>query len=1046
MKNPTIRLTGLSLALLVGLATPHALAAEADEKAEGEGAPGFAIETKAKERDRSRLNEQTILANIENQKMILELEDPSSEDFPEMVAALADFYWDLAEVYTRRGHRDSLEQAIYDAEEAGNSGKLRELRAEQERLDAKADRFREKTIQSYRDVVKRFPDSPKIDELRYYLGYHLAEMGRGEEAVEAYTQLILKHPESSYVPDALVNIGEYYFELNEYADALKLYEKVEEYPEAPVLAYAIYKQAWCHYNLGSYDLSLSKMLAVLKKTRAQHEAGVVGAIDLMAEARKELIYPYSKVGKASAAIAFFKKYAPGVYLDLSSRLASLYTEQTEFAKSNRLLRSLIREAKKTEDKQYMVLRFQRQIVDNSHRQANKAATVEEVRELIRQFEEVKETAPDDFLAKEEERIDRQILEIATGYHSEYKTTKEQESLEYTQMLYDEYLRLFRDKPNAYDISYNNALLMLATGKYAPAAEEFERVIAMKPEGKHADDAGERAVVAYLETLREGQGIDNEDVKDEARADLSRRELTPEEQRFVVAVDRWMEIIERKGTSPETRDNIPPARFAAAKILYSANHFQEAAKRFVTFYEEHPDHEFWYDAARHVLSAYNLDHDVDNLLKYANRFAADPALAETELAADVKRIKSEISFQRCFKFEQREEHLGAAKCFVQYGEDNPQAEKVPAALFNAGLNYFRAKQVEKALTMQKRLFEEHSDHKLAAKALYSIGEIFRETTVYDQAAQVYEAFVSSYPDHPLAEKALRYASIFRKTLGEYDKAVQNLETWLDRYADEETAPRVHLDIVLIREKQGNEWKTISTVGDHLKAYPDEPAAIRLKVLAARARAFDGLRKRKRAHKYFQQTVDYFAELEDEQIEGLDLEAISAVAEAHFNLGEHVLARAKWIKLKAGEKQMQKAIKRKLELLNEAKTLYEQVIAYGHPGWTIAAYAQLGSAYRDLADAVENAPIPRRIRHLDEAVYEYKTIMAEKATPIRDKALASYKTALDTAREAHWFNEYSEQAEEAIAQLDLTDRSIKEARLRPDRTGPNAGLPDFKREVR
>ena len=39
-----------------------------------------------------------------------------------------------------------------------------------------------------------------------------------------------------------------------------------------------------------------------------------------------------------------------------------------------------------------------------------------------------------------------------------------------QLLYDQYLQLFRDKPNAYDISYNNALLMLMTERYEAAAE------------------------------------------------------------------------------------------------------------------------------------------------------------------------------------------------------------------------------------------------------------------------------------------------------------------------------------------------------------------------------------------------------------------------------------------------------------------------------------------------------------------------------------------------------------------------------------------------
>ena len=1042
MKHALNASFGLALLLAAG----PALAANEADGAKKSGTPSFEREG-PKKSSLADQTEQSILASIDNQKMIIDLEDPSRPKYAEMVVELADYYWNLAEVYFRKAEDDALEQNIYDAEETKDTATLARLNAIQQGFQAERRGYQDKTIKTYRDVIGRFPKTPKIDEIRYYLGRHLTEMGRTEEAVAAFTELILKHSGSEFVPDALVNIGDHYFELNKYKDALALYEQVEQYPDAVVLAYAIYKQAWSHYNLGAYDLSLSKMLSVIKLAREQHAAGVTSAIDLVAEAQNELIFPYSKIGKPAAAIMFFAKYAPERYLDLSSRLAALYTEQTAYAKSNKLLRALIQEARAgtlgTTDQSYMVVRFQRQIVDNAHRQADKAGTVAEVQELIRLFEEVSSGAPGDFTQKESKEIDTLVLSIATGYHTEYKSTKEQKTLEYTQLLYDEYLRLFSSAPNAYAIAYNNALLMLMTGKYRAAAAQFEKVIAMDPSGQYADDAGERAVVAYLKNLQ----IANQDVKDEAQEDLKKRPLAADEQKFVQAVDRWMEIVKRKGPDPETADNIPPARFAAAKILYNANHFGDAAGRFANFVDAHPAHGFWEDAARHVLSSYNLAHDVDNLRKYANLFEKNRKLMATSLAADINRIRNEFNFQECFKFEQRSENLGAANCFVKYAEEFPNAEKAPAAIFNAGLNYFKSKRVEKALEMQKMLYEQYSQNALAPKALFSIAEIFRETTVYDQAAEVYEFFVDSYPKHPLADKALRYASIFRKTLGQYDLAVRNIQRYLNNYGDPTMAAQVHLDVVLIREKQGKPANVLKAVKAHLLGYPDEPADVRLQVLASQARAFAKQRKgEKKAREASEATVNHFNTLTDDQVRGLGLKAISAVAEAHFNLGDDLMRGARSIKLAGNEKKVQAAIKTKLELLNEAKTLYESVIAYGHPGWTIAAYTQLGLAYRDLADSVENAEVPKRIRHLDEAAEEYRTFMAEKAAPIRDRALSSYRKAQTIARDTHWFNEWSVRAEEAIADLDLTDVSIKEARLKPVFTRPNAGLPAFKWEVR
>ena len=1009
--------------------------------------PGFSLTTKSKAKTADEVTEETVLANIDNQKMILDLEDPASADYARMVVALADFYWDLSESYFRKSGSDRLEQAIYDAEERKDEASLAKYNAiRQEYLDKQRE-FQQKTVDEYRRVVRDYPKSREADEFRYYLGYHLSAMGRAEEGRAAYQELIRQHPDSPYAPDALVNIGEYYFEDNDYENALKLYEAVEQqFPNAPIVGYAIYKQAWCDYNLGAYDVALSKLLAVIKRATAHERAGIRGAIELRKEAQDELIYPYAKVGKPEAAVTFFKRYAPNRFLELAGTLAALYTEQTEFLKSDKLLRQLIKDARQAKeggpDKRHLVVRFQRQIVDNAYRRADKPSTVAAIQELIRQVEGLRVSAPSAFLSREEKIIQELVLNIATSYHAEYESTKEQQTLEMTQLLYDEYLRIFREGDNIYAITMNNALLMLLTGKYDQAAPEFEKVIAMRPEGQYADQAAERAVVAYLKSFT----IKDSGVKNEATEDLERRPLEPDAARFVKAVDRWMELIARRGPSEDTADNIPPARFAAAKVLYDANHFEAAAERFARFVEEHPDHPYWEDAARHVLSSYNLAHDADGLRKYALLYEQNPRLMATDLAVDVRRIKNEFDYLECFKFEKRAQPLAAAECFIKYADTYGEDARAPAALFNAGVNYFKARRVERALETQKKLYDKYASNELAPKALYSIGEIFRETTVYDQAAYIYEVFVANHKGHPLAEKALRYASIFRKTLGEYDKAVDNLELYLRRYPDAASAPRVHLDIVKIRETQNRPTYVLATVRDHLRMYKEEPPSVRLQVLNMRGKAYKALDKRRDAPKAFLATVESFRGLDEAAVGELTLPALSAVAEAHFNLGEAVLARARAVKLTGDEKKLAAAIQSKLTLLNEAKTVYEQVIAYGHPGWTIAAYTQLGLAYRDLANAVENVDVPRRLKHLPDAVEEFKTVMAERATPIRERAVASYRRALEIARKDHWFNAYSERAEQAIAQLDLEDVSIKEFRLRPDRTGPNTGRPEFKQEAR
>ena len=1046
-----------SIARWLAVLAVTALASQADAAAPtstDKKQPGLSGQTRTRDRDRPKRDatEKSFMASIEDQKTIIELTARSDPKYPLQVVALADFYWDLAEWYGLQAFSEAIEKPLYEAEQKGDKAAIERFKAKQQVFVDKKAKYQNQTIDVYRTVIRDFPTSKKLDEVRYFLAYNLTEMGRSEEGVDVYTELIGAHPGSAYVPDAIVNIGEYYFEINDFANALRLYRQAEKFEEAGIFGYSLYKQAWCYYNLGEttldgekingYKLALNQFIRVIKIAEDSALAGQKGSIALKREAQNDMVLPYSKVGRADGAITFLKTYAPDRYLELAGKLASIYTEQSEFLRSTSLLRSLIAEARKGniagQDKSYLVVQFQRQIVDNAMRSGDKASTVAEIGELMRTWQEAEGAGPKDFIDTEREEIKRIVLDVASAYHKEYTQTQERPTLEYTQRLYDEYLRVFRQDENGYQIAMNNALLLLATEKYEEAAAEFEKVIRMQPDGEFADNAAERAVIAYLKLIQ----VENKKIKSEALDDLKPEDLSSEQQRFVNAIDRWMAIVAKNGENPQTAMNVPTSRFAAAKVFYNANQFAESARRFVEFIEHHSDHKLANDARRHVLSAYNLAHDVDGLIKYANAYDAIQGLPD-DLREDIQKIRNALNFQACFKDEQAGERLKAAQCFEQYAAEFPNEDRAPSAIYNAGINYFEAKQVEKAIKIQLELYARYRSHELAPKALYSLGEMFRQTAVYDEAVKIYEAFVKNHRGHPLEEKALRFASIYRKTLANYPEAIANLNLWLARFGDQPSAPRVHLDIITILEKQDKATPVLKAVAEHLKRYKDEAPSIRLQVLNRRGRAYSALGKFKEATASFTETVEAFRALKDTEAQDLELDAISAVAEAHFNLGENQLRLARRIKLDSpSDTEMAKAITEKVEMMTAAKGIYDQVIAYGHPGWVIAAWSQLGLAYQDLAEAVENAAIPKKIKHLPEVVDQWQQSMTEKAKTIRESAIDAYKKALAVSGRERWFNEYAERAEAALAQLDLSDVSIKEFRLRPGRLDANSAHPIFR----
>jgi len=1011
--------------------------------------PGIGKQTRQRDKQLdAKQTEKSLKESIRNQEQILELEDRNSMSFPKHSMALADFYWDLAEFYGNRVNSEEIEKPLFEAQQRNDKKEIDRWTREQQRLTDLKRKFQEETIKRYKDLTRRFAKAENLDEIRYFLAYNLTEMGRGDEGIEEYTKIIGEHPTSPYVPDALVNIGDYYFELNDFGNAIKLYQKAESYTESNIYGYSIYKQAWCLYNLADYKLSLQRFIDVIDLAKRQVLEGKKGAIALRREAQNELVLPYSKVGKPADAVKFLieKADAGERYLAIAGRLADIYNEQSEFQRSTELLRILINEARKGaiegKDQSYMVVQFQRQIVNNAVEPGDKEATVEELGNLIRVYQTDLAKAPQDFQETERQEIKRMLLEIAQAYHAEYNKTKEKKTLEYTQKLYELAGKVFgKGDAEAYQLAVNNALLLCLTQKYEECAAEFEKVISMDPNGQYADLAGEQVVLAYLEVVKAKNKQEATKLKNEAEEDLKPIDLPPEDKRFAVAVDRWMTIIAKKGENAETAKNVPAARFAVAKLYYNYNHFGEAATRFGLFLEKHPGHPAENDARRLLLSAYNLAGDVDNLRLWANKFDTASGVTE-DLRQDIQRVKNAFNFQECQKIQAASQYTEAAACFEKYAREFPNESRSVDAIYNAAIAYFEAKQVVKALETQKTIIVKYPKHELAPKAAYAIGEMFRQTAAYDEASTWYEFLVTRYPDHKLAQNALRYAAVFRKTLGQYKQAVANLQTYLRKYPKEPDAPRVDFDIVLILEKEEKWPQVVTAVTAHIKKYDKEPASVRLQALNKRGIALQKLKKHREATAAFEQTLATFRGLEDRWKQDLDVAAFSAVAESHFNIGEVQLQDARAIKLDGRtDKAVSKAVTDKLTIMDKVKTTYEQVIAYGHPGWVIAASTQLGLAYQDLADSIENVPLPASVKGFAEAEDAFRQDMADRSTKIRAQALINYRRALETAQKDRWFNDYSEKAERAIAQLDLEDKSVKEFRLRPNQLTPNGGVPAF-----
>lgn len=967
---------------------------------------------------------------------LIEMKDDSDPEKPELLMRQADLYWEKAEAFEAKGNDLDLEKRIFDAEEAGRTADAERMKRERDDYFDKQKQWQEKAISIYKRIEENYPTYESMDEVLYYLAFNLGLMGRGSDALQYYVRLASDFPQSRYLPDALFNVGDYYFDTNEFSNALVFFEKVTNFPDSLVFGYAVYKQGWCYYNMGDYDKAFESFLAVVRYTDEMEAKGKKLPVELKREAQKDLVLTYSQVGTPDKALAFFKTVSPHDYLGLGAQLAELYTDQGKFDESSRLLQTIIAE----DPGSHRVITYQRIIVMNAEKRGIKEVTAKEAERLIGLYKKVAPTAPPKYIAEEQAKLDQLLRVMSTTYHQEHEKTGEETSLALARRLYGVYVELFPESDQSYEMHRNYAVLLYQQQEYEKAAKEYEIVIAMRPDGEYTPDAAYAALLCYFRLVELG----TTDVKGDDTTDLEPKELPELQAKMVAAADRFVKMVKLQSSpDPEVLDLIPNAKLAAGKLLYESNHFPEAIARFKDIITNHEHHAAAKDAARLLLSSYHLKRDVRNLNRWAEILSKKPALASGELADIIRRIRDQAEYNQCFEYEHERLFKRAADCFVDYTKKFPTSELMDKALYYAAINYDKAHMMERAIETFVDLYNQQSRSPLAPKALFAVGKVYHHAAVYSEASRYYEIYAQKHPKDEYVEEALRFASIFRKSLGDYDQAVADLELYLKRFPKSERAPHIFFDIGLIYEKQ-RDWKKMM---DHFESYlrkygrsgPLDLALIARLKLAQTYAKYKSDRMEKKSREAYAELIRYFDGLPKEKVEKEVTPAgVSAVAEARFLEGEQLLERA--LAIKITERNIETATAEKLQVIAEAKQIFEDVYSFEHPHWQIAALNRVGVAFADLADTVENAPCPRELN--EEQCEIQKQDLAIKADQIRQNAMEFFRKALETAKQQEWFNRFSEDAEQRLAQIDYTYRFTKEYRAKPVHTSTRAYPPSFR----
>lgn len=880
--------------------------------------------------------------------------------------------------------------------------------ARSEELERERQHWIREALGLYREIREVYPGYPRMPEVLFALAQAHWNQGRFQEAVDVYADLIRTYPDSPLVSDAWLGFGEFYFNEGEVEKALRSYQKAAEDRRSRVYGFALYKQAWCHFNMSEWERALDKFKATVFYARLATELSGENKIALGREAQKDYVRTYAHVGDPDRARL---ELADLLGEDsctsdrcrlLLDQLAGIWFESGYFYESADLYRGLIRGRP---DDLRNTFR-QTRVVDLVSRQGSKKAVLAETRELVRMYQELQRTAAETDRteaqdALEETRLgtEAMVRRLAQVWNSEARKTRSKRTFGYALAMYELYVEVFSDSEVAYHMRFQLADLYYELERFDEAATAYRATVLANPEGEHLIDAATDHILAIEEHLRD---LD----LPQPEAGLEPVEIHPQKQRLIDACDLYVEKV-----PAEKAEQLEVVRFKAAKVLYDYNHFDAALPRFEAIVRDHPKAEQAEFAANLVIDIHNLREAWPELYESARRYRASAPLTEgrRQLVADLDKYAQFAKFRLVQGLEEKAAKgdvtdREVAEAYEAFHREFPTSPNADEALFNASVAWDRAGRKARARDARQKLLAEYRDSPLRADVAHYAARQFEERTEYDEAADAYSSFARNHPDDERAPDALYNAAIFYAGMGRAKTAAALRMDYIEKYGrsaqGREEAADLYWAIATDLDEAGRHREAADRYAEFQRRFPQDErswqalgreAEIREDVLrqTARARRLEAELRRR----YARLGKKAAPEVAKKWAAQLALEALEDEREAFRRLD---IQRPNL----RNPRPFQRSVKAKAAARDRLIQRYTDVVTeYQQAESSIAALERIARVWTEFVGALVSVPCPRGLN--EEACFLFKNEVETMAAPAREAGLEAYGVCVRKSRELGLF---------------------------------------------
>ncbi len=858
-----------------------------------------------------------------------------------------------------------------------------------------------KAIATYRKLQAKFPSFRNMDVVVFNTAYAHQQLGEDPQAEAAFARVTAEFQGSPLVADSHLAIGEINYNRRAFDKALRSFQAVREFPAARVYPYAIYKAAWCHYNMQDAASGLRRLEEVVKFGRQAAEKKLDSKLDLRKEALNDMMLFYSDAMPASRAVDYVLAQSEGLDpFPVILRLSELYDRHSRFNDVETVLQGAVAKLPGSPG----LPAVHERLVWNSEKMR---ARPKAVAQMIGMNEFCKGLPADKKPQKGAEDQGRPKADcfakvadaskrLATKWHGLWKKKQPTEELAAAS---EQAYRIYLDNgaasadPELARIRHQYGEILFQRKNYREASAQYALVQDSKPDRKLSHDAAYAAIVS-LE-----KATDN-------------RWSEEDEKLFARLADVYL------SRHPQGEWALD-LQFKRAFIAYEKERYDEAAAGFKKI--------GWTNAVtdgnrERVLKAQDLYLDILNVkkdyteLKNAAQSLVKKGIADAGRLAGVEKIYHEAYFAEIQRLEEKGDLKAAAEAYKKFALENRASELSAKAWWNASQLQFKMGDAQGGANTcyhMHKLFPKSSNGK---DCLMKAAQTFEASARLEPAARV--LLNLALVDEPNQEKWRELSADFFALSGGRARAVEMYVKLADKRKPDQRLGL--LEKALALEKLENNAKGARAIQSKLLAMGLEPSASEIQMEHA-----EDLLERGRLMDAFNLSKKILGRGATKELQARARFLQARVLDDEFRK-QSVKARVEKIAL---------VLSIKTEKLEKAQRAYQEAIRYGDPKISVAALRKLADCYQHYARSIRDMRLPGDLN--EQETRALRAELDSLVIPMEEKGLDSLGQALQMARKFGLHDGSVVEIQAEINELNMKAGAPAPAEMSP----PPMALPGF-----